>query len=351
MDILAALEILRTAPDSLLLSHSVQTISTLRNVGARLKTDLLTSSASIEEPLGQTLRHPGRKRKQRRRTHSVNTVDGLIQSLPKAVPYLLDARARARAHDRDFILSRKRCAGEDRRVEDIRRVEGDLKVCDEDKILRVLALRSLALDFNTWQMGRGSKTRTEELVNHVLSPMPDANPVQEGRRSAVAEFVDSQAQFSDFKALARRAIHIGVKHLVFERVAKHHLQQLGLSEQCEAISALLAFNIQNFRIMKYEDMPALLRGLLSHDTPRLVFNNLGNSVDGGQHFTSILCDLTPWFEILQAEYQGRLIIHTDFQYVTMLKFWGVHLQCCYQISVNSGQSALVWRFTALEFNK
>lgn len=306
MNILDALEVLRTAPDSLLLSHSAQTISTLRNVGARLKTDLLMPAAGVEEPTEHTLNPSCRKRKRKSRTPS-GPVDGIIQGLPQAISCLLDARGR----ETEFLLSRKRSAKEDRRAKDIRRVEGDPKPSVEDTILRVLAVRSFAFDFIAWQVEHEPRTRIERLVCHVISPTPDVNPVKEGRRSAVAEFVGCQSHFSDFKELAKRSIHIGIKHLVFELVVKHHLQQLGLPSSCEAISALLAWNIQNFRVMRYEEMPALIRGLLSHKVPSLASSNLRDNSDEEQNVLSLLCSLTPWFNLLQADYQGRQTIPLD----------------------------------------
>ena len=109
-----------------------------------------------------------------------------------------------------------------------------------------------------------ARTRVEELTISVLSlsSNPEIDFLQKGNQSDVSVFVNRHPRFT-FKPLARRSIHTGIKHLVFERVLKHKLQQLQLPDDCEAISAALGLNINQFKSLRYQQIPAVVDELLS----------------------------------------------------------------------------------------
>lgn len=88
----------------------------------------------------------------------------LVRGLKRETPWLVEAR-----NDPVSILSRKDRSAEDRRLQDIRDVEGDSTAGNKEKLLRLLAVRSLALEFTHEQDQNAAKTRVEELTNSVLS--------------------------------------------------------------------------------------------------------------------------------------------------------------------------------------
>lgn len=369
MDVLAALDILRTAPDEVLRSHAAQTILTLRKVGERLQSNLFpgtpgvgdpavntppsftgsvsdkspsqgnstavslspgynsvaTTPLSLEGPIYEpplppadtvtdvssapndgfastTILPSPTTRVHGRRPKRPNTViAGLVQGVIRTSPWLS-----ATSKDGDScIVSRKRSLGEDRRLEDIRRVEGDPQISNEDKLLRVLAIRSLAFEFNEKQTADGiSPTRLDELCHYALSPEMETDISQKGQHSAVSAFVKSDARFTS-GVLARRAIHNGVKHLVFERVLANRLQQLDMPNVCEAISAILGLNINQFRCLRYDQMSSLVEELLSENMQINMERDETRGTETKQHLLDVLRDLTPWFEQLQLAYNGE----------------------------------------------
>ena len=128
--------------------------------------------------------------------------------------------------------------------------------------MRLLATRSLAFEFEYEQARGASPSKIEESCRHILSPGFEASIPQKGNGSEVSGFVQTHTQFTA-KTLAKRAINNGITYLVFERFFKHRLQQLGLSSTCKSVSAIFGLNINQFRILRYNQMPTLVDSLLS----------------------------------------------------------------------------------------
>lgn len=189
-------------------------------------------------------------------------------------------------------------------VKDIRRVEGDPQVGNDDKLLRVLAHRSLAFEFIHDQARNGSQSKIDYLCHYVISTNPETDISQKGSRSEVSDFIRRHTRFTS-KALARRAVHSGVEYLVFEKFLKHRLQQIGLPDTCESISAILGLHINQFKTLRYNQMPAIVDALLLDDV-QITLKADGNREEGvTRHVLDVLRDLTPWFENLQAAYKDE----------------------------------------------
>jgi hypothetical protein len=72
-----------------------------------------------------------------------NHVSGLLKRIKQSVVWVWETSQKEQSH----ILSRKRNSNDDPRLEHIRRVEGDEYIGNNAKLLRLLALRSIALEF------------------------------------------------------------------------------------------------------------------------------------------------------------------------------------------------------------
>lgn len=361
MDILSALYVLRTATDDALICHSAETILTLRKVGERLKANLLpstpcgnasevsapplddsiTTAPSPRSGISAEASSPGdvtasesssrdgcsikpssattrfsvcnaiapltaRRKQKAIRGKSRKASEGLVSKLSRGMKRTARWIWDTSNEGPEFIISRKRRLGEDRRLEDIRRVEGDPESSNNDKLLRLLAIRSLATEFTTKQSRDELQTRVDELVTYVLAIEPTDDDQQgdapRGRGNAVASFVERLPNISS-KPLANRAINSGIKHLVFEKVLQHRLREFDLEEICEAVSAILGLNIQNFRTLPYRGMPGLADALLSDKTHISLQDESGK--DDKRHILDIMRGVTPWFTTLQAKYNGE----------------------------------------------
>ncbi|KAJ5178843.1 hypothetical protein N7492_002053 [Penicillium capsulatum] len=374
MDISSALDILRTATDESLRSHSAQTILTLRNVGERLKASLLPdtvdgpevstppfsdsvistaaspsslveddSSTSMEsisrEPHSRddcTTRTPVAPKRHlvssgttalitapqesmplrgKSRKAPVDVVSSLVSAMQKSTVSSIWHTSRS---DIKSIISRKR-AQHDRRLEDIRRVEGDPKSSDEAKLLRLLGIRSYALEFTTETKSDTSKSRVDELVAYVQSisggnDKPNDHASQfKGRSVAVSNFVEHR-QSNPHMALANRAIHNGIKHLVFEKVLQDKLRALDLPDMCEVVSAILGLSINHFRSLPYKRIPELVDALLS-DGMQISLKRDDESENEEKHVLDIIRSMNPWFTQLQVDY--------DSEHSTLSKLLGI----------------------------
>jgi hypothetical protein len=174
--------------------------------------------------------------------------------------------------EQSHILSRKRNSDEDPRLEHIRRVEGDGYLSNEEKLLRILALRSIALEFTNGQIeDKVSPTKLDELCQHALLPTPTSDTIFR----------------YDSKDFSSKVLATGLKHLALEKIIADRFQQCGLPPIFHAISALTGLHIDQFRRLRYNEMSNFAEQLLSEASlldfmrdigPR--FNQLQNSYNG-----------------------------------------------------------------------
>ncbi|KAJ5155488.1 hypothetical protein N7492_008291 [Penicillium capsulatum] len=237
MDLLAALDIIRNAPDESLHTHAIQMISTLKDVGKRLQFDLLphspvvvdtppsaesdrSRSPGVPSPFSPVPDSPVSSQQgtldarvpsiTARPNHSSisKTVDSLLKGIERHAYWLLEAQRL----EEDAVVSRKRILGGDIRWEDISRVEG-IRICDpESKLRRVLALRSLAQEHEDRQTQQGvNPTRLGELCNYVSSPETST--------------LNLKANHTVKDAFKTRALHSGLRHLTMEKTINAHLEK------------------------------------------------------------------------------------------------------------------------------
>lgn len=105
--------------------------------------------------------------------------------------------------EQSYILSRKRNSDDDPQLEHIRCVERDRYISNNAKLLRLLAVRSIALEFTNRQIeDKVSPTKLEEFYNHALCPTSNSNNIFR----------------YDSKDFLSRALATGLKHLAMEKI-------------------------------------------------------------------------------------------------------------------------------------
>lgn len=348
MDLLAALDTIRNAPDESLHIHASQTISTLKEIGKRLQHNLLPSSPSVVDTppsvesdqsrspsnsgvltpiyhhcldfprhltISPSLNHslvrdsPDLSQQDapaprvssatawRNHTPTRSTVDFLLDGIKRHAYWLLEAQ---KLED-DAIISRKRRLGEDVRWDDIERVEG-IKARDrESKLRRVLALRSIAQEHEDEQIQLGiSPTRLEELCGYVSSPKTST--------------LNLKANHTVKEPFKTRVLHSGLRHLTIEKTLNARLEACNLPGNCEAISAVLALNIHHFRCLRYDDFSVVLDALQSMRIPTTKGKKTKKETmtEGKpQPLLPLLRDLSEWFKQLQNKYNCACYIPLD----------------------------------------
>lgn len=356
MDLSSALDVLQTASDDTLRSHAAKTILTLRQIGERLQVNLLrriddktSSSASsfslvtdernIEPNIEILPRSPSQSAYESHhddvaqtpervvpyhRTDEVvrpsrgdlpatqisptsnnhqpakDVVSRLSSAMKRAVPWLWQISKK----DQNVLKSYKRKTSEDRRLGDIRRVEGDPKPSELDKLFRLLAIRSLALDFTAEQMRENLQTKVDQLFDYVCSidAGKDIQRKTTGRKSDVSAFVRRHPEIRDSEELANRAINNGIKHLVFEKALATKLQKQETPHRGAVVSAILGQSINNFKTLTYKRMPDLLDDLLSDKSKLSLPDDTGSEKE--QSMMIVIRNTNDWFERLQAKYNG-----------------------------------------------
>lgn len=327
MDLLAALEIIRNAPDESLCIYAVQTITALKEIGKRLQYDLLpcspivvdtpsfvestpprtpdtspspndlyyakklTPAVQSESPVHKT---PDRSQRETRTPGEQSastvtgnktvhkTVDSLLKGIEKHASWLIEARTL----DEDVIVSRKRGLEDDIRWEDISHVEGIKAKDPESKVRRVLALRSLAQEHDEKQAQNGiSPTRLEELRNYVSCPGTST--------------LNLKANHTVKEPFKTRALHCGLRHLIIENALNTHLEAHKLPGNCEAISVALALNMHNFRCLRYDDFQTVVNAI---QTMQIPINKKQAMPPKTQSLLSLLRDSNEWFKRLQHKY-------------------------------------------------
>jgi hypothetical protein len=195
------------------------------------------------------------------------------------------------------VLSIKRQLARDRRLADVRRVEGDFNAENQYKLLRGLAQRSLALQ------GESSGHLDIEQLCNVASSRGNVK-ANKGRRGKMSSYVKYElgieAKDKDF---AIRAIQAGMRQLVMERLLRKRFEETGQcdSEQCDialGISAFTALTVRPFRCLKYEEIPEFLDCLLEPASMNLL-------VSEDEQIADILKETSIWYNKLQIYYDSK----------------------------------------------
>ena len=197
------------------------------------------------------------------------------------------------------VLNIKRQLVCDRRLADIRRVEGDFNAKNQYKLLRGLAQRSLAL-----QGEESGHLDIEQLCN-VASSRGNVGAKQ-GRRGKMASYVKYELGIEGKdKDFAIRAVQAGMRQLVMERLLRRRFEE---TEQCDTelkqrdiasgISAFTALTVRPFRCLKYEEIPEFLDCLLEPASMNL-------AVSEDEQIADIIKEISIWYGKLQTYYNSR----------------------------------------------
>lgn len=207
-------------------------------------------------------------------------VPDLLKRIKQSASWVWEAGQKLPSH----LLSRKRSCDEDLRLEHIRRLEGDRTLGPEDKLLRLLALRSIALEFTNEQLDNEvCPTKLEEIYQHILSPSP----------SNINIFNYGNNNFFS------KALSAGLKHMVFEKIISERLKENGLPSICNAISAIVGLHIDQFRRFRYDEMHRFADKLISDDIYVTILQSKIRLLD-------LVRDLSPWFSQVQNSYDCEL---------------------------------------------
>ncbi|KAJ5264988.1 hypothetical protein N7505_007781 [Penicillium chrysogenum] len=300
MDISSALKSLRNATTKDLQNHKIEAVAAFREIEARLGGFESLHHEAVEEAacvqLRSSVEQPVISDEVAKPTNPIK----LLAALNKASAWV---RQSIKLQPRQ-VLSIKRQLARDRRLADVRRVEGDFNAENQYKLLRGLAQRSLALQ------GESSGHLDIEQLCNVASSRGNVK-ANKGRRGKMSSYVKYElgieAKDKDF---AIRAIQAGMRQLVMERLLRKRFEETGQcdSEQCDialGISAFTALTVRPFRCLKYEEIPEFLDCLLEPASMNLL-------VSEDEQIADILKETSIWYNKLQIYYDKQLVgIDTD----------------------------------------
>lgn len=278
MDISLALKVLRNAPPQALQNHRQEAIEAFRDIEARLRE---LDSSSVEQPTaaGQAKIKP---------SHSTN----LLTALNKTASWVWCSTNRRP----DEVLGIKRPRDRDRRLGDVRRIEGEPQAKPKYKLLRVLAQRSLAL--------QGEKSGYLDVESYCkVASSREKDKAHKGRGGKITLYVRQELTIEkEDQEFAIRAISAGIKHLVMERLLWKRQETARQYGSASGISAFTALAVSQFKNLKYEEIPEFLDCLLKSDSmnlPALVDNpgtELSSITEVIQKSSGWLCELQTYYD-------------------------------------------------------
>lgn len=316
MDISLALEVLRNAPPQVLQNHRQEAIEAFRDIEARLRELDLSESgssmpaftavanrsdsheavseiastqlpSSVEQPTaaGQAKIKP---------SHSTT----LLAALNKTASWVWCSTNRRP----DEVLGIKRPRDRDRRLGDVRRIEGEPQAKPKYKLLRVLAQRSLAL--------QGEKSGYLDVESYCkVASSREKDKAHKGRGGKITLYVRQELTVEkEDQEFAIRAISAGIKHLVMERLLWKRLETARQYGSASGISAFTALAVSPSKNLKYEEIPEFLDCLLKSDSmtlPALV-DNPGTELSLPVSITEVIQKSSGWLCELQTYYDSEL---------------------------------------------
>ncbi|KAJ5288447.1 hypothetical protein PENANT_c097G09887 [Penicillium antarcticum] len=321
MDISLALEVLRNAPPEALQNHRQEAIEAFRDIEARLNeldfpesdssipafTAIANGSGSHEAGRAASTQLPSSVEQptltvqdKSKPSHSMN----LLTTLNKTASWVWKSTKR-RPNE---VLGIKRPRFCDRRIADVRRIEGSSQAEPKYKLLRVLAQRSLVL--------QGEKAGYLDVENYCkVASSRGKDKAKRGRGGTIAEYVREELEIEkEDQVLAIQAISGGIKQLVTERLLRERLEETGQYGSASGISAFTALAVRPFRYLKHEEIPEFLDRLLESDSM-----NLSALVDEPRMEHSLPVSIkeviqksSEWLDEMQVYYNTLLDIRDDF---------------------------------------
>ncbi|OJJ52301.1 hypothetical protein ASPSYDRAFT_37502 [Aspergillus sydowii CBS 593.65] len=346
MDLLSALHTLRHAGTDLLLHHQGEVLQTLADVGQRLgannstATDSLSGNRSIGsgysgtslDVVDQTIYHSSsdsessdvsrhairtlvgpalgpRNRNMGEPSRDVSTCKArasekaaakMLEGASANISWLLEFSERTPAQ----IIEERRSRNSDRRIGDIRNVQGQTTAGKEDRLLRSFAQRSLGVDYTCQQRWSRPKTRVDELCESICSSDPEIREHIQRRTNEVKVYVDGLKVSADDRETWQRGINAGVKILVGEELFRRRLEEYGKPMLTDVVAAFTALKGFAFSRLRYEEIPGFIDLILPRNP-----NDEQASVRVTIEQTEIQCSvadaliaLSPWFARFRHTY-------------------------------------------------
>lgn len=316
MNISSALEIIRNAPPQVLQNHKHEAIEAFREIEARLREldspesdssirastavangpgtrESLSEVASIQPPLSVE-RHSVTPQA---RTNSPSHTTNLFTALNK-ISSLVWKFTKLRP---SMVLGIKRPRVCDRRLADVRRIDGEPQAEPKYKILRVLAQRSLVL--------QGEKSGYLDVENYCkIASSKKRGKVNRGRQGNIALYIREELAIGkEDKDFAIRAVSAGIKQLATERLLKKRLEEAGQHGSASGISAFTALVVRPFRCLKYEEIPEFLDSLLESDSMDLSTLTDNPELEHALPvpISEVIRVTSAWFDELQTYYNSE----------------------------------------------
>ncbi|KAJ5111763.1 hypothetical protein NUU61_001393 [Penicillium alfredii] len=231
-----------------------------------------------------------------------NRSSPLLKAVIEALP-LIWSLSRKKPSD---IISKKRAHQRDKRLDHILRFENGksqrVKSSVENKLLRGIAQRSLALEYSRYQDHREEKRRTDEMCYLILRPPPEKKEkkgnLYQGRSGTIRLWLRQYLTFAaEDENIVFAAVNAGIKQLIVEELLKRRLRHAGLSLDAVAISAATALTIQQFKALPLKDILSFVDLVLESQTEvKLSKDQLETFGEGVQKPTAmkVIDKTSPW---------------------------------------------------------
>ncbi|KAJ9491409.1 hypothetical protein VN97_g1839 [Penicillium thymicola] len=290
MDISSALELLRNAPAQALQNHRNEAVAACREIEARLRDFDSTHHEAVYEATSVQLRssvnQPALSGQVARMSPTNSTK--LLNALKKTSTWVWQS-IKLQPNE-VFCIKRPRVR--DRRLADVRRVEGDHKAENKYKLLRGLAQRSFAL-----QGEKSGYLDIERLCKIASSRGKDK--LNRGRQGKIASYVTYELAIEEEdKRYAIRAIQAGMRQLVMERLLEERLGEAGQCDTASGISAFTALTVRPFRCLKYGEIPEFLDCLLESASMNLSVSENEQEIS----IADVIKETSVWYDQLQIYY-------------------------------------------------
>ncbi len=228
----------------------------------------------------------------------------MLEGASANISWLLEFSERTPAQ----IIEERRSRNSDRRIGDIRNVQGQTTAGKEDRLLRSFAQRSLGVDYTCQQRWSRPKTRVDELCESICSSDPEIREHIQRRTNEVKVYVDGLKVSADDRETWQRGINAGVKILVGEELFRRRLEEYGKPMLTDVVAAFTALKGFAFSRLRYEEIPGFIDLILPRNP-----NDEQASVRVTIEQTEIQCSvadaliaLSPWFARFRHTYDGML---------------------------------------------
>lgn len=206
------------------------------------------------------------------------------------------------------IIEERRSRNSDRRIGDIRNVQGQTNPGKEDRLFRSFAQRSLGVDYTCHQRWSRPKTRVDELCESICSSDPERRERIQRRNNEVKVYLDGLKVSTDDRETWQRGINAGVKILVGEELFRRRLKEYGKPMPTDAVAAFTALKGFAFSHLRYEEIPEFVDLILppNPDNEQASVGLTIGQIEVQCSVADALVALSPWFARFRHTYDGML---------------------------------------------